>query len=318
MQSPNVDQNQGFGSRNKLFRVGGLRTGAYKPEGARFFGKLNLDLSSCESGLPPGTKVRIELDKAPDSFILFKDPSDTEEYKFKILDCVLYVPIAQLSLPVFNQLNSLLNEKSVTLHFRRTEIREVSLPKNKIEYSAENLFSGDTPCRVIICFIDNNRKAGNYENPYEFQRFWIHKTTEASSVFNRDHWDRYLEEKLSRLERLEQKLDLVLQGKGKGKKSAVEETSPGLMTRLRKSFQQNEDGSSTSSGRQDEEEPPPYEELRQEAIEDATAEKTVYIKKVELILNGAPLGNTCFPGNLIDYFYFEQMKLEIIFRSNRN
>ena len=105
MQSPNVDQNQGFGSRNKLFRVGGLRTGAYKPEGARFFGKLNLDLSSCESGLPPGTKVRIELDKAPDSFILFKDPSDTEEYKFKILDCVLYVPIAQLSLPVFNQLN---------------------------------------------------------------------------------------------------------------------------------------------------------------------------------------------------------------------
>ena len=90
------------------------------------------------------------------------------------------------------------------------------------------------------------------------------------------------------------------------------------MTRLRKSFQQNEDGSSTSSGRQDEEEPPPYEELRQEAIEDATAEKTVYIKKVELILNGAPLGNTCFPGNLIDYFYFEQMKLEIIFRSNRN
>ena len=50
----------------------------------------------------------------------------------------------------------------------------------------------------------------------------------------------------------------------------------------------------------------------------APAEKTVYIKKVELILNGAPLGNTCFPGNLIDYFYFEQMKLEIIFRSNRN
>lgn len=151
-QASNVDLNTGLGSRNLLFREGNVKGAEYSKEGVRFFGKLNLDLSSCEAGLPPGTKVRIELDKAPDSFILFRDSADTENYKFKITDCNLYVPVAQLATPVFNQLNSLLTEKSVALHFRRTEITEVSLPKDKAEYFSDNLFSADIPCRVVVWY----------------------------------------------------------------------------------------------------------------------------------------------------------------------
>jgi len=48
--------NIGFFSRNRLFRKNFKSDGEYKPEGARFFGKLNLDLVSCETGLVPGTK----------------------------------------------------------------------------------------------------------------------------------------------------------------------------------------------------------------------------------------------------------------------
>lgn len=143
-------KNSGFALRNKLFRKEFKDNEEYRSEGCRFIGKLNLDLISCETGLPPGTKVQIELKKSDDAFILMKEATDTEKYKFVITDCVIYVPVAVLSLPVFNQLSSLMTEHSVSIHYRKCEIREVSLPKNKVEYYSDNLFSDDIPCRIVV------------------------------------------------------------------------------------------------------------------------------------------------------------------------
>ena len=47
--------NSGFSERNQLFRKENKSSNAYKPEGVRLFGKLQLDL------LVPGTKVEIEV-----------------------------------------------------------------------------------------------------------------------------------------------------------------------------------------------------------------------------------------------------------------
>lgn len=144
------DSNSGFYTRNKLFRKNLAVDSEYLPEGTRFFGKLNLDLVSCETGLVPGTKVRIELDKAPSAFVLTKSASDAEQYSFKISDINIYVPVAQLSDSVFRQLSSIFTEKSVSIHFRKTEILEVSLPKSKVEYFSDNIFTADVPCKVIV------------------------------------------------------------------------------------------------------------------------------------------------------------------------
>ena len=53
--------NSGFTERNQLFRNENKSSNAYKPEGVRLFGKLQLDLLACQSGLVPGTKVEIEV-----------------------------------------------------------------------------------------------------------------------------------------------------------------------------------------------------------------------------------------------------------------
>jgi len=53
--------NSGFYSRNRLFRKNFKADGEYKKEGARFFGKLNLDLVSIDTGLLPGSNI-IKLD----------------------------------------------------------------------------------------------------------------------------------------------------------------------------------------------------------------------------------------------------------------
>ena len=126
-----LSNNSGFIQRNNLMRVGNVSTGAYKPEGTRFFGRLLLDLSSCESGLPPGTKVGITLEKASSEFCLMRKEGDNENYQVKFLDVNLYVPVAQLSQPTFNEISSLFTTKNIGLHYRRVEINTISLPRNK-------------------------------------------------------------------------------------------------------------------------------------------------------------------------------------------
>lgn len=74
--------------------------------------------------------------------MLNRSSGDDEKYQFKLHDVNLYVPVAVLSLPVYNHLSATFAEKSVAIHYRKTEIREVSLPKNKIEYFSDNLFTG--------------------------------------------------------------------------------------------------------------------------------------------------------------------------------
>lgn len=195
--------------------------------------------------------------------------------------------MAQLSLPVFNQLSTTFAEKSVQIHYRKTELREVSLPKDKVEYFSDNLFTDDVPCRVIVCFMKNERKLGNYQNPYEFRRFWdVSVPGIEFATFNREQ---FLEEKLLRLERT---LQLVLEektlGKGKGRgKQSKSGNSSSFFSR----FRSQQDRASTSSQQSgfdevdddDEQPPPPYSER-------IGGTKRIFVKKVELLLNGSPLG----------------------------
>lgn len=132
------NNNSGFSQRNYAFRKNYKLTEAYRPEGATFFARLLHDLVSAEAGLPPNTKVKIELQKANDDFLLMKQATDPENYKLKITNICLYIPIAQLSSVVFNELNTYMTRKidpqPVGIHYRRTEVRPITFPKNKQEY----------------------------------------------------------------------------------------------------------------------------------------------------------------------------------------
>jgi hypothetical protein len=51
---------------------------------------------------------------------------DTEQYKVKILNLSLHVPVAQMSQPVFDEINHVLSKDSdnqIAIHYRRIEIR---------------------------------------------------------------------------------------------------------------------------------------------------------------------------------------------------
>jgi hypothetical protein len=72
--------------------------------------------------------------------------SDTTKYKLKLLNICLYIPVAQMSRVVFDELETLLSRKDeprdISIHFRRIEIRPITIVKNKIEFYSDSLFPG--------------------------------------------------------------------------------------------------------------------------------------------------------------------------------
>jgi hypothetical protein len=75
-----------------------------------------------------------------------RSAGDTTDYQLKILNICLYVPVAQLSATVFNEIESILSRKEapneIAIHHRRVEIRPITITKNQVEFFSDSLFPG--------------------------------------------------------------------------------------------------------------------------------------------------------------------------------
>ena len=318
------NSNSGFLTRSQLFREEGKATKPYSANGTRVFGKLLLDLSSCPTGLPPGTKVKLELTRSDDAFVLMCAETDKEKYHLQILDCNLYVPVAQLSNSVHREIGLILTTRSIGLHFRKIEILPISLPRNKQEYNSDNLFVDDFPCCIVIVFVESEAKNGSYhKNSFDFRRSWIVKD-ESKSFDARNApksiKERELELQLTVLQKQIDQLNALAglcddqdieenqplkKGKGRGKTSQPQQlqspqAAASFLERLRSLRQprtteelQPEDQQSTSaqsSSFSNRTPPPGYEEDPDPPPAPPEPKtKTIYIRKVELLLNGSPI-----------------------------
>jgi len=224
--------NSGFEARSLMFRTNYDSTKPYRKEGVTLFGRLMHDLVTCETGLPPNTKVKIQLDRSSDEFVIMSAEDDPEKYKIKILNIALYIPVAQLSASVFNEISSILTRKIlpkvITIHYRRIEVRPTAVPKNKVNFYSDSIFNdSDLPCRIVICFVDSKAHNGTYHtNPFDFQRSWeVTDDLTQSKPDDRSQRERILEQKILKLEK--EFANFVtcvretksVKGKGRGKKS---------------------------------------------------------------------------------------------------
>jgi len=116
--------------------------------------------------LTTGTKLVIELERSRHEFVLMKKLADTEQYKLKILEIAILMPVAQLTQSVYNEFQSLMattyKNKPVGISHRKIEIRPLNIPVSSRNFHSELLFSEDMPARIVICFIEQKRKGGDY------------------------------------------------------------------------------------------------------------------------------------------------------------
>jgi hypothetical protein len=295
--------NNGYNVRRKLFLTDyNTAKGEYRPEGATFFGRLMHDLVSCESGLPPRTKVRFELDRNDDEFLIFVPETDKEKYKIVIDKMLLYVPVAELSQAVSDEISSILTAKfeakAISIHYRRIEIRTIPILKDKEEILTESLFAdSDLPCRIVVAFVDTKSKNGDYHtNPFVFRRSWA---STSSSINAPKGCNEQLRNEMKELrDQMKEQFKMfqeMFQRKGKGKgrgKTSMPASSYVTEEEVNKEAQRRLDAFLEQSGASAGEIPSDLlTEDRSIASESVQLDDSgkVYLKKIELQLNGQPI-----------------------------
>ena len=139
-----VSVNSGYTQRANLFRKNFNPKSEFRAEGTTFFGRLHHDLISTETPLPPGSKISLEFDRSDDEFVILRPATDNEKYKIKLHQFNLYIPVAELSQNVYQEFNALLTKPreskagAINIHYRRSEVRPISIPKNAQEFYSGN------------------------------------------------------------------------------------------------------------------------------------------------------------------------------------
>ena len=186
----------------------------------------------------------------------------------------------QVNAPVYTELSTILSHKSASLHFRKTEIRLLSVPKDKLEYNSDLLYPDDSPCRITFAFVDEKAREGSYsKNPFEFRRSWeVIEQLNEQPVSREELLEKELQILREKLQNLERKVDGEPERRDPERRDSI-------LGRLRSSFAVNQEEDQESEASEESRNPPPYERR----IGDAK-KKTIYIKKVELTLNNVAIG----------------------------
>jgi hypothetical protein len=93
-------------------------------------------------------------------------------YKIKIVDCKLFIRKAKLSPSVFLAHAKALEIGNAKYPIRRVICKTFTIPRGNLDFTQENLFSGQLPTRLVIGCVDNDAFNGSYaKNPFNFKHY---------------------------------------------------------------------------------------------------------------------------------------------------
>ena len=132
---------------------------------------INSALFNQEKLILNGVDLMVKLHGHKPEFCLLS--ADTAPaYKITIVDAILYVKKIELTPPVFNTINTVLNDKNAQYAITRTTPKVFTLPRGQQSQHIDNAFLGEIPKRIAICMMDNDSYNGNCrKNPVNFQHY---------------------------------------------------------------------------------------------------------------------------------------------------
>jgi hypothetical protein len=136
-------------------------------------GCIHSDLFFQDKYLPSDVGLRIRLVRSKDAFCLMSNvPADA--HKVKILDCKLFVRKVKLSPSVFLAHAKALENSNAKYPVRRVICKTFTVPRGNLDFTQENLFSGQLPTRLVIGCVDNDSFNGTYtKNPFNFKHYHL-------------------------------------------------------------------------------------------------------------------------------------------------
>ena len=161
--------------RNK----GLVRRGIYTAGSAavEMIGRLHCDIFVQERLLLNQVPLKIRLVRSKDSFSVMSP--DNELYKVALREVFLLARRVDISPSIRIAHEKALKIGPAKYPVKRVECKYFSIPQGNTTANQENLFSGQTPTRVIIGCIDSDAFNGSYtKNPFNFQ----HKTLSMAAL----------------------------------------------------------------------------------------------------------------------------------------
>ncbi|XP_073525424.1 uncharacterized protein F54H12.2-like [Phyllobates terribilis] len=157
------NQNHGFASRAHATRLS-------KP--VELMGPIFGDIFNQPKLILNGLDLKIKLSRNKDSFCLMTP--EQEQFKVQIVNSALYVKRVQVSLAIRIGHSQTLLTSPTKYALDRAFLKVYSIPGGTRNSNHENLFLGQIPKTVILCFVDNEAFSGSYQkNPLCFHHYRI-------------------------------------------------------------------------------------------------------------------------------------------------
>jgi hypothetical protein len=156
--------NIGFKKRYEFFRDGAS---------VDMMGKLHTDLCFQERFLPSDVGLRIRLVRQKDAFCLMSDATNPT-YRLQIVECKLYVRKVKLSPSVFVAHAKALEHGNAKYPIHRVVCKTFTVPQGNLDFSQENVFTGQLPTRIVIGCVDNDAFNGAWnKSPFNFKNYHL-------------------------------------------------------------------------------------------------------------------------------------------------
>jgi len=157
-----ANANKGLKKRYNFFDAGGV---------VDMIGCIHSDLFFQEKYLPSDVGLRLRLVRSKNEFALMSAAAPAT-YKIKIHDCKLYVRKIKLSPSIFVAHAKALEVGNAKYPIRRVICKTFTVPRGNLDFSQENLFTGQLPTRLVVGCVDNDSFNGSYtKNPFNFKHY---------------------------------------------------------------------------------------------------------------------------------------------------
>jgi hypothetical protein len=132
-------------------------------------GRLHIDMCMQERLIPSDVGIKIRLVRNKDAFCLM---AANANYRLHIVECKLLVRKLRLSPSIFISHAKALERGNARYPLKRIVCKSFTVPQGNLNFTQENVFSGQMPCRVVVGMTDNDGFNGVYnKNPYNFKHY---------------------------------------------------------------------------------------------------------------------------------------------------
>ncbi|XP_060579279.1 uncharacterized protein F54H12.2-like [Ruditapes philippinarum] len=134
-------------------------------------GPLHIDLFQQSKLLINVVSVGIKLHPSRDAFRIITD-AISPDYRVKIVDAYFRLCIQRLTSSVIIAREKLIQDTPAIYTYLRTEIKTTAIASGQFSYSADDIFQGLVPSKLIVGLVSSAAFNGDYtQNPFNFKHY---------------------------------------------------------------------------------------------------------------------------------------------------